>query len=184
MGFHLEVCDDSIRLPQCRGLPVCNTGRWRGGATGWVTRPVSTMLDSIGPATTSSLSRTGCRQGHRLPPPPGDGAMHVCRSGPQRLSAQLSVPAWRSCLFADSQLLDNGLVPLGVIFLQIVQQATTLADHHQKTSAGSVILLVRTEMFRKLPNPFAQQSDLHFGATGIRCVGLIRVDDIGLLISC
>jgi hypothetical protein len=87
-------------------------------------------------------------------------------------------------LLADAQLRDDGLVALGVVLLEIVQQATSLADHHKKTAAGRMVLLVRAEMIRELPDTFAQNCDLNFRAPRVIRVGGVLRDDIGLLISC
>ena len=87
-------------------------------------------------------------------------------------------------LLADSQLLDDRFVPLRVVLLQVVEQTTALADHHEQSAAGSVVLFVRSEVLRQLSDAFAQQSDLYFGAAGIRGVGLVRFDDVRLLLSC
>ena len=87
-------------------------------------------------------------------------------------------------LLADAQLRDDGLVALGVVLLQIVQQTTSLADHHKKTAAGRMVLLVRAEMIRKLPNTFAQNSNLNFRAPRVIRVGGVLRDDIGFMLSC
>jgi len=87
-------------------------------------------------------------------------------------------------LLADAQLRDDGLVTLGVVLLQIVQQATSLANHHKKTAAGRMVLLVRAEMIRKLPNTFAQNSNLNFRAPRVIRVGGVLRDDIGFMLSC
>jgi len=38
-------------------------------------------------------------------------------------------------LLADAEFRDNGLVALGVVFLEVVEQATPLADQHEKAAA-------------------------------------------------
>jgi hypothetical protein len=90
----------------------------------------------------------------------------------------------QTLLLADSQLLDDRFVPLCVVLLQIVQQATALAHHHKQSTAGSMVLLVRTEVIRQLGDPLTQQSDLNFRATGIRGVGLVSLDYVRFLFSC
>ena len=100
---------------------------------------------------------------------------NVIRSKPESGSAKL---------LADAQLRDDGLVALGVVLLQIVQQATSLANHHKKTAAGRMVLLVRAEMICELPDPFTQNSNLNFRAPRVIRVGGVLRDDIGLLISC
>jgi hypothetical protein len=86
-------------------------------------------------------------------------------------------------LLADAELADHGLVSLGVVFLQIVQQAATLADQHEKSAARAVVFLVRLEVLRQLANPLAQQSDLNFRATGIARMCAVLVNEGFFLLS-
>jgi hypothetical protein len=86
-------------------------------------------------------------------------------------------------LFADAELGNNGLVAFRVVFLQVVEQATTPAHHHEKSAARAVIFQVRFEVFRKLTDALTQQSDLNFWTTGIGRVRAVRVNDGLLLLS-
>ncbi len=86
-------------------------------------------------------------------------------------------------LFADAELGDYGFIPFRVVLLQVVEQATAPAHHHEKSAARAVVFLVRLEMIRKLTNAFAQQRDLNFGTAGIGRVRAIRVNDGLLLLS-
>jgi hypothetical protein len=86
-------------------------------------------------------------------------------------------------LFADAELRNNGLVPFRVVFLQVVEQAATPADHHEESAARAVIFQVRFEMVRQLTDTFAQQSDLNLWTAGIGRVRAIRVNDGLLLLS-
>jgi len=61
----------------------------------------------------------------------------------------------RACLLAQAELLDDILIAIGIVFLEVVEQAATLADHHEKSAARAVVLLVRFEVLRQLANPFA-----------------------------
>src|SRR5271165_284166 len=72
---------------------------------------------------------------------------------PQRLA---------TALFADAQLLNDGFVALGIGLSEVVEQAATLADHHEKAAPGGVVLLVGLEMLRQFANPGAQDGDLNF----------------------
>ena len=38
-------------------------------------------------------------------------------------------------LLADAELADHGLIALGIIFLEVVKQAASLADQHEKSAA-------------------------------------------------
>jgi hypothetical protein len=58
-------------------------------------------------------------------------------------------------LLAETEFLHDGLVTVGIVSLEIVQQATPLADQHEKTTARTVILQVRLEVFRQLTNALA-----------------------------
>jgi hypothetical protein len=58
-------------------------------------------------------------------------------------------------LLADSELCDNGFVPFRIVFLQVVEQATSPAHHHEKSAARAVIFQVRFEVVRQLADALA-----------------------------
>ena len=97
-----------------------------------------------------------------------------------RPSEFTSAPTGRSPLLADAEFGDHRFVPLRVVLLQVVEQAATPADHHEKSPARAVILLVRFEVFRQLTDALAQKRDLNFGTPGVGSMCAIRVND-GLL---
>ncbi len=70
-------------------------------------------------------------------------------------------------LLTDSKFLDDVFIALGIVLLQIVQQATPLADHHEQAAPGGVVLLMRLEVLGQLTDPLTQDSNLHFRASGI-----------------
>ncbi len=43
--------------------------------------------------------------------------------------------AFAGNLLAQAQLIDNRFVTFGIVSLEVVEQATTLADQHEKTAA-------------------------------------------------
>ena len=86
-------------------------------------------------------------------------------------------------LLADPEFADHGLITLRIVFLEVVKQAATLADQHEKSAARTVVFLVRLEVLRQLANPFAEQSDLNFRATGIACMRAVLVNEGFLLLS-
>src|ERR1700687_3627206 len=86
-------------------------------------------------------------------------------------------------LLADAELGNDALVTLGIVFLQIVQQATPLADQHEKAAARAVVFLVRLEVLRQLANPFAEERDLVFRAAGIAGMRPVLVDEGFLVLS-
>ena len=90
-------------------------------------------------------------------------------------------PRWP--LLADAEFRDDGLVTLGIVFLEVVEQATALADQHEKAAARAVVFLVRLEVLRQLANPFAKQSDLDLWAAGIARIRPVLVNEGFLLLS-
>src|ERR1700676_4451071 len=83
-------------------------------------------------------------------------------------------------LLPDSDLLDDRFVALGVVGFEVVEQAATPADHHEKAAARAVVFLVQFEVFRQLANPFAEQRDLDFRTAGIGSMRSVLSDE-GLL---
>src|SRR5262249_17824629 len=65
-------------------------------------------------------------------------------------------------LLAQTKAINNLAVPIRVTPVEIVQQATTLVDHHDQPAAGCVVFNVGLEGRRKVVDPLAQQRDLHF----------------------
>ena len=65
-------------------------------------------------------------------------------------------------LLADAQFLNDGFVAFGIRLSQVIEQATPLAHHHEKTAPGGMVLLMRLEMLRQFTNAFTQDRDLDF----------------------
>jgi hypothetical protein len=86
-------------------------------------------------------------------------------------------------LLADTEFRNHGLIPLGIVFLQIVEQATPLADQHEKPAARAVVFLVRLEVLRQLPNTLAEQCNLNFRAPGIAGMRAVLVNEGFLVLS-
>src|ERR1035441_1015106 len=86
-------------------------------------------------------------------------------------------------LLADAEFSNDGLVALGIVFLQVVEQATALADQHEKAAARAVVFLVRLEVLRQLANAFTEQCDLNFGTAGIAGMRAVLVDEGFLVLS-
>jgi len=86
-------------------------------------------------------------------------------------------------LLAETELLDHSLVAIGIVGFEIVEQATPLADQHEKTAARAMVLLVHLEVFRQGTNAFAQQRDLYFRTPGVGRMRPVLVDEGFLLLS-
>jgi len=86
-------------------------------------------------------------------------------------------------LFTEAESLNNRLVALGVVFFEVVEQATPLADQHEKTAARAMVFQVRFEVLRQLTNAFAQQSDLDFWTARIGGMRSVLINEGFLLLS-
>ena len=86
-------------------------------------------------------------------------------------------------LLADAEFPDDGFVTLGIVSLEVVEQATPLADQHEQAAARAVVLLVRFEVIRQLANAFTNDGDLNLGTPRVSRVRLILVNDRFLLLS-
>jgi len=84
---------------------------------------------------------------------------------------------------AETEFLDHGFIAIGTVGFEIVEQATPLADQHEKTAARAMVLLVHLEVFRQRTNAFAKQRDLHFRTSGVGRMRAVLVDEGFLLLS-
>jgi hypothetical protein len=81
-------------------------------------------------------------------------------------------------LLADTQFLDQGPVSLDILFLQIVEQSTSLADQLQQAAAGVVIFAVSLEMVSQMIDSFAQDCNLDLRGAGVRSMRPVRADNL------
>jgi hypothetical protein len=88
-----------------------------------------------------------------------------------------------AALFADAELADHGFIAFGIVSLEVIQQATPLADQHEQAAARAVVLLVRFEVLRQLADAFADDGDLNLGATRVGRMRLVPVNYGFLLLS-
>lgn len=59
-------------------------------------------------------------------------------------------------LVAQAELLYDSLITVGIVSLEVIQQATALADQHEKTTTRTVVFLVRFEVLRQMADALAQ----------------------------
>src|SRR3954454_7453486 len=86
-------------------------------------------------------------------------------------------------LFTDAKFLDDVFITLSIVRFQIVQQAAALADHHQKTPPGGMVLFMALEVLRQLADTLAEYGNLDFRAARISLVCTEAVDHVGLALS-
>jgi hypothetical protein len=64
--------------------------------------------------------------------------------------------------------LNQASITIEIFLFQVTQKPPSLTDHFQKTSTGMKIFRVYLQVFRQLPHPFGQNSNLNFGGSGVR----------------
>ena len=84
-------------------------------------------------------------------------------------------------LLTDAQLGDDGAVALDVVLRHIVQQTAALADHLEQAHTAVVVLLVHLQVLGELIDALGEDGDLDLGGAGVALMGLVGLDDVGLL---
>jgi hypothetical protein len=62
--------------------------------------------------------------------------------------------------------------------VEVVQKATTTADHRQKAATGSEVFYGVFQVGREVIDAFCEESDLDVGGTGVLFVKPIACDDL------
>jgi hypothetical protein len=75
-------------------------------------------------------------------------------------------------LFAQLQFFRDVLITTQINVLQIIEQATALADHYQQPATRAVIFFVRLQMFRQMVDAMREQRNLHVRRTRVFVVRL------------
>ena len=122
-------------------------------------------------------------KGHNPIGVPGQRTMGDGREIFGRTIRLKAVFQWLASLLADAQFLNDDLVAFGIGLSEVVQQAATPANHHEKTAPGGMVLLMRLKMLRQFTNPCAQDRNLDFRRTGIRVVSTVLVNQGGFFLS-
>ena len=68
---------------------------------------------------------------------------------------------------AQFKFLGNGLIPIDIGGLQVIQQTTPLANHHQQPAARAVILFVLLKVFGQVIDALGEQRNLDVSRTGV-----------------
>ena len=78
-------------------------------------------------------------------------------------------------LFAQTEFLDQGAVAVGILALEVGEQALATIHHLDQAAAGVVILGVSLEVVVQFIDTRGQQCDLDFRRAGIVCTaGVVR----------
>ena len=98
--------------------------------------------------------------------------------------ARSVIVQWLANLLADAQFLNDGFVALGIRLPEVIEQAATLAHHHEKAAPGGMVLLMGLEMLRQFTNPCAQDGNLNLRRTGILSCPPVFCNQGGFFLSC
>lgn len=60
--------------------------------------------------------------------------------------------------------------------VQVIQKAAALADHHEQSTARTVVLAVLLQMFREAVDPVGQQRNLDISRAGILVMQLMTLN--------
>jgi hypothetical protein len=74
-------------------------------------------------------------------------------------------------LMAELELFGDRLIAWQIGMMEIIQQPAPLADHHQESTAGAMVLDVFLQMFGQMINALSQKSNLHVSGP---CVALVQ----------
>ena len=85
-------------------------------------------------------------------------------------------------LLTDAKLGDDGAVALDVVLRHIVQQTAALADHLEQAHTAVIVLLVHLQVLGELIDALGEDGDLDLRGAGVALMGLVLLDDRGLLI--
>src|SRR5271165_1115031 len=133
---------------------------------------------------TNNLGRAPRPKGPCCPKCPSlTGANHA-RVEEWRYARSVVVQCLANGLLADAQFLNDGFVAFGIRLSEVIEQATTLAHHHEKTAPGGMVLLMRLEMLGQFANPCAQDGNLNFRRTGIVIGSPVIGNQGGFFLSC
>ncbi len=64
-------------------------------------------------------------------------------------------------LSPDAQTRDDGAISLGILLLEVLQEAPPLADHLEEAAAGMVIFGVNLEVLGQFVDAFGEKGDLY-----------------------
>ena len=70
-------------------------------------------------------------------------------------------------LAAEAELLRDLVVAARVSVVEVIQQTTALANHHQQTTARAMIFVVFLEMISEFVDALSQQRDLNIRRSGV-----------------
>jgi len=86
-------------------------------------------------------------------------------------------------LFAQTQFLDQGVVPLNILTLKVGQKLPTLVDHHQKAAARVVVFVVAFEVIGEVADTLREDRDLNFRAARVAIGAGVVFDNFSFLLG-
>src|SRR5688500_6037868 len=84
-------------------------------------------------------------------------------------------------LSAQAEFADDLPVPLDVVLLDVVEEATATTDELHQAPTGVMVALVHLEMLGEVVDALREDGDLHLGRAGVRVVEPVLGDRGGLV---
>src|SRR5262245_6945009 len=82
---------------------------------------------------------------------------------------------------ADSELLDDPAIPLGVLPAQVLEETAPFTDQHQQPPARVMVLRVQLEVLREAIDALGQERDLHLRGASVTIMDPELLDKVTLL---
>jgi hypothetical protein len=90
----------------------------------------------------------------------------------------LSSATCASCASDEFEFRDDAGVSLGILTLQILQQAAALRHHLDQTTARTDVLAMRFQVFGELFDLLCKKGDLHLGGASVLIVNTELLNDL------
>lgn len=87
-------------------------------------------------------------------------------------------------LFTKPQVLDECAVPLYVFILEVVEQATPLANQLEQSVTCRVIVGMFFEVVGEVADALTEDRDLHFGCPGVVRAIAVLLDQLAFAFFC
>src|SRR5262249_27922439 len=111
------------------------------------------------------------------------GVRRAARGRRAAMRAAAPGSSGRACarLLTETEPADDALVAFKVLALEVVEQASPLADHLHQAESRVVVLRVAAEVAGEVLDPLGEAGDLDFRGAGVGVVGSVILDQLVLM---
>ena len=109
--------------------------------------------------------------------------MHYeCRVPSAETQSRHSALSTRHFLLPDSELVDDGAIPLLIGLLEVIEKAATAPNELEQSPPAVVIFRVGLEMLCQVGDSVREEGNLHFRRAGVTIVGSVMRNQIRFLL--